>query len=63
MPIGYHGRSSSVIVSGTPIHRPYGQIKPKEGSPYFGPSEKMDFELEMVSFIHSSYIQTKNLIY
>lgn len=48
MPIGYHGRASSIIPSGTAIKRPHGQIKPKDGPPFFGPSEKLDFELEMV---------------
>jgi fumarylacetoacetase len=48
IPIGYHGRSSSIIPSGTPIHRPYGQTKPgDDGIPGFGPSKLVDFELEM----------------
>ncbi len=48
IPIGYHGRSSSIIPSGTPIHRPYGQTKPgDDGVPGFGPSKLVDFELEM----------------
>ncbi|MEE9349571.1 MAG: fumarylacetoacetase [Flavobacteriaceae bacterium] len=49
IPIGYHGRSSSIIPSGTEIHRPYGQSRPSEGStsPNFGPSKLVDFELEM----------------
>ena len=48
IPIGYHGRSSSIITSGTPIKRPYGQTKPKDvDSPIFGPSKLVDFELEM----------------
>ncbi len=49
VPIGYHGRSSSIIPSGTPIHRPFGQSKPSEGktTPNFGPSKLLDFELEM----------------
>ena len=48
IPIGYHGRSSSIIPSGTPIHRPVGQTKPGEdGKPGFGPSKLLDFELEM----------------
>ena len=48
IPIGYHGRSSSIIPSGTPIHRPYGQTKPgNDGIPEFGPSKLVDFELEM----------------
>ena len=49
IPIGYHGRSSSIIPSGTKIRRPYGQTRPKEGTntPGFGPSKLLDFELEM----------------
>ena len=49
VPIGYHGRSSSIIPSGTEIRRPYGQTKPIEGSntPGFGPTKLLDFELEM----------------
>ncbi len=49
IPIGYHGRSSSIISSGTPIRRPIGQSRPSEGSstPNFGPSRLLDFELEM----------------
>lgn len=49
IPIGYHGRSSSIIPSGTPIRRPIGQSRPNEGeiTPNFGPSKLLDFELEM----------------
>jgi len=48
MPVGYHGRSSSIIPSGIPVHRPYGQILPKGASqPIFAPSKRVDFELEM----------------
>lgn len=49
IPIGYHGRSSSIIPSGTPVRRPHGQTKPAEGAdtPGFGPSKLLDFELEM----------------
>jgi len=48
IPIGYHGRASSIILSGTPIHRPKGQIKPADkASPEFGPTQQLDFELEM----------------
>ena len=47
VPVGYHGRSSSVVVSGTPIHRPSGQSLPKgENLPVFGPSRSLDMELE-----------------
>ena len=48
LPVGYHGRSSSIIVSGQPIHRPMGQSKPQDAEvPVFGPSKLLDFELEM----------------
>jgi len=48
IPVGYHGRSSSIVVSGTPIHRPKGQIKADDQeNPSFGPSRLFDFELEM----------------
>lgn len=51
IPIGYHGRSSSIILSGTDIRRPNGQTKaPDAKSPVFGPSKRLDFELE-VGFI------------
>jgi len=47
MPIGYHGRSSSVVVSGTKIRRPYGQMLPNgESQPVFGPTKALDMELE-----------------
>jgi fumarylacetoacetase len=48
LPVGYHGRSSSIIVSGVDVHRPKGQSMPDGAeSPVFGPSKLMDFELEM----------------
>ncbi|RIK99645.1 MAG: fumarylacetoacetase [Proteobacteria bacterium] len=48
IPIGYNGRASTVVVSGTPFHRPCGQLKaPDAERPSFGPSRKLDFELEM----------------
>jgi fumarylacetoacetase len=48
IPIGYHGRASSIVVSGTPVHRPKGQIKPADQDhPEFGPTKQLDFELEM----------------
>ncbi|QQS30025.1 MAG: fumarylacetoacetase [Sphingobacteriales bacterium] len=48
MPIGYHGRSSSLVVSGTSIRRPKGQMQLQDGQPpVFGPSRLLDFELEM----------------
>lgn len=48
MPIAYHGRASSIVVSGTPIHRPKGQTRPDDAQPpVYGPSKQLDFELEM----------------
>ena len=52
IPIGYHGRSSSIVISGTDIIRPKGQTKADDAeSPLFGPSKLLDFELEMGFFI------------
>lgn len=52
LPVGYHGRASSVVVSGTPIRRPKGQTQPVEGAdPVFGPCRLMDFELEVAFFV------------
>ncbi|CAD6185405.1 unnamed protein product [Caenorhabditis auriculariae] len=52
LPVGYHGRASSVVISGTDIRRPQGQTKPEGVSePLFGPSKLMDFELEMAFFV------------
>lgn len=50
LPVGYHGRPSSIVVSGTPIKRPKGQIKLGEDPPSFASTRKLDFELE-VAFI------------
>lgn len=48
IPVGYHGRSSSIVPSGIPLHRPQGQKLPKGAdTPIFGPSRRLDFELEM----------------
>jgi fumarylacetoacetase len=46
LPVAYHGRASTVIVSGTDVSRPSGQL-PRSDGPVFGPTEKLDFELEM----------------
>lgn len=47
IPVGYHGRASSIIISGVPVHRPKGQTRPDpEKPPVFGPSKLLDFELE-----------------
>lgn len=50
LPVGYHGRPSSIVVSGTPVKRPKGQIKLGEDPPSFASTRKLDFELE-VAFI------------
>lgn len=48
IPVGYHGRSSTIVPSGIPVHRPQGQTLPNgETQPVFGPSKLVDFELEM----------------
>ena len=51
VPIGYHGRSSSIVVSGTPIRRPLGQTKGAGDTPLFGPSQRVDCELELAYLI------------
>lgn len=53
IPIGYHGRSSSIVVSGTQVRRPSGQIDPTAPghTPHFEPSKLLDYELEMGIFI------------
>ena len=52
IPIGYNGRASTVIVSGTDVKRPTGQLKPPtEDIPYFGPSKRFDFELELGAIV------------
>ena len=48
LPVGYHGRASSIVASGTPVRRPKGQTRPGDDAPpVFGPSKQLDFELEM----------------
>jgi fumarylacetoacetase len=52
VPIGYHGRSSSIAISGTPVRRPHGQSKaPDAPTPSFGPSQSLDYELELGAFV------------
>jgi fumarylacetoacetase len=52
VPIGYHGRASSIVITGTPIHRPQGQSM-LQGSttPAFGPSQRLDYEVEVGAYI------------
>lgn len=52
LPVGYNGRASTVVVSGTAIHRPNGQLKaPDDPAPRFGPSRRLDFELELGAIV------------
>jgi fumarylacetoacetase len=51
VPIGYHGRASSILVSGADIRRPCGQTKGAEQGPIFGPARSLDYELEVGFFI------------
>jgi fumarylacetoacetase len=51
VPIGYHGRASSIVVTGTEIRRPHGQIKTPDADPVFGPTRALDYELEIGIFI------------
>ena len=47
MPVGYHGRSGTVVVSGTPVPRPRGQLAPGHGRPELAPTRRLDFEAEI----------------
>jgi fumarylacetoacetase len=52
VPIGYHGRASSIVASGTPVRRPCGQTRPTDQAPpIFGPSARLDYELEVGLFV------------
>lgn len=51
LPVGYHGRASSIVVSGTDLKRPHGQRKTPDGAIEFGPTRLMDFELEMTFIV------------
>jgi fumarylacetoacetase len=51
VPIGYHGRASSIVVSGSEIRRPCGQIKGSDPEPIFGSTRSMDYELEVGIFV------------
>lgn len=55
IPVGYHGRASSIVISGTPLHRPKGQTKADDAEmPTFGPTRLLDFELEMAFIVGKS---------
>ena len=52
VPIGYHGRASSIGVSGQQVRRPLGQMKrPQDDGPHFGPCQRLDYELELAAFV------------
>lgn len=52
VPIGYHGRASSIVVSGTPVRRPRGQLKgPGDEPPVYAPSRALDYEMEVGCFV------------
>src|SRR5438874_7607250 len=52
LPVAYHGRASSIVISGTDVQRPRGQVKPPDASaPTFGPAKSLDYELEMAFLI------------
>jgi fumarylacetoacetase len=58
VPIGYHGRASSINVSGTNFKRPHGQILPLgQEVPIFSPSKRLDYELELAAYISASNVQ------
>ncbi len=62
MPVGYHGRSSSIIPSGIPVHRPMVQSLPNgETTPVFGPSRMVDFELETAFITTDANIMGENI--
>ncbi|MBY0030294.1 fumarylacetoacetase [Priestia aryabhattai] len=62
LPVGYHGRASSVVLSGTDVRRPQGQTKPaNSNAPLFGPSCQLDLELEMGLFIGPGNERGKNI--
>lgn len=55
LPVGYHGRASSIVVSGINFHRPKGQMKPADAEkPIFGASKQLDFELEMAFVLNKN---------
>jgi fumarylacetoacetase len=62
IPVGYHGRSSTIVPSGIPVHRPMGQTLPAvEESPVFGPSRLIDFELEMAFITTDANVMGENI--
>ena len=63
IPVGYHGRSSTIVPSGIPVHRPMGQMLPNgETSPVFGSSRSVDFELETAFITTDVNIMGENIL-
>lgn len=61
VPIGYHGRASSIVVSGTDVKRPLGQTREGEKPPSFGPTSRLDYELEVGAFVARGNPQGKRV--
>ncbi len=62
IPVGYHGRSSTIVPSGIPVHRPNGQTLPNgETQPVFGPSKLVDFELETAFITTDANLMGENI--
>lgn len=57
LPIGYHGRAGTVVVSGTPVRRPSGQVRSADGTISFGPSAKLDLEAEVGFVVGTGTVQ------
>ncbi|HEU5033283.1 MAG TPA: fumarylacetoacetate hydrolase family protein [Mycobacteriales bacterium] len=57
LPIGYHGRSGTIVVSGTPVRRPCGQRRDPSGRPEFGPSRRLDVEVEVGFVVGAGSVQ------
>lgn len=62
IPVGYHGRSSTIVPSGIPVHRPMGQTVPNgDNTPVFGPSRLIDFELETAFITTDANVMGENI--
>jgi fumarylacetoacetase len=62
IPVGYHGRSSTIVPSGIPVYRPNGQTLPNDATePVFGPSKLVDFELEMAFITTDANVMGENI--
>lgn len=61
LPVAYHGRASSIVVSGPPVRRPWGQILDEDKKPIWHPSKKLDIELELGAFIAKGNKQSSGI--